>query len=109
MPKPAIGDGGSREVHSADGENVSQITSLPSAVQVSRSDRREIALYDGRTFLGRVVMLRGGSFRAITTDRVLGDFSEAASAYTAAEKSEVSRQRLPRTCNASSASARPRR
>jgi hypothetical protein len=50
------------------------------------TQQHEIAVYDGRTYRGRVVMLRGGGFQAIdATGRILGIFQAAGEAYAACE------------------------
>jgi hypothetical protein len=46
--------------------------------------RREIAIYDGQTFRGRIVMLSGKRFEAFDpTGSLLGEFSTVSAAYDA--------------------------
>jgi hypothetical protein len=46
--------------------------------------RREIAIYDGQTFRGRIVMLSTKRFEAFgATGRLLGKFSTVSEAYDA--------------------------
>jgi hypothetical protein len=57
--------------------NVAQ--AIPRSVQT-----REVAVYDGQVYLGRIVLLRGKTFRAFdASGHFLGDFQSAGDAYGA--------------------------